>query len=305
MVAGGAGIIGAVLLAHGDEPVALAVVTKGNGVGVDFLYLGAGSFHLFPGGGDGKAVGVKEGLVVVKYLGGLGERHGVHEAVAKLGTFGIVTGDEVRLLLVGQAEYFGGAVRAGNLDLAVDKAVKRGNSAGQIVKRNMVGIAIGYVGLVANGDLGAYLVAHVVIAADFFAGDVDIGIELVELLDVKVQHIAQVGAHGVIEGQVDFASVVTGFGDGEVAFAHRLGRLLIVAGRGTGVVGSGGFGGLLIAGVGGGAVGAGSQHQRAEYHKYRQHGCQDTFCHFLFSLPFFMLSINLFSLLCRFGLRPS
>ena len=197
-----------VLLTHGDEPVSLGVVSERDGLGVDLLDSCTNSLKLVPGLRNLKVVSLEEGLVVVKNLGGLGERHGVHTTVAELLTFVVVTLDEVSLLSGGETENLGAAVSALYLSGAVDKAVERDGCLCKIVECYVVGIAISDVGLIANGDLGRDLVTNVVIAADLLVLDVDVGIELVELNDVVLKNLTEICTHGVIELDGYFASVV-------------------------------------------------------------------------------------------------
>jgi len=64
----------------------------------------------------------------------------------------------------------------------------------------VVGIAVSDVGLVTNGDLGLDLLTNVVVAADLLVLYRDVGVELIELGNVLIQHSAQRLAHGVVEG---------------------------------------------------------------------------------------------------------
>ena len=209
VVAGSAGVRRTLLFTHGDEPVSLGVIAQRYAIGVDFLDLCANLLQLVPGGGNTQTVCLKEGLVVVQNLGGLGERHGVHQTVTKLLTFLIVTLDEVVLLCLGQTNDLGGAVCTGNLDLAVDQGVQRHNCLSKVVQSHMVRIAVSDVGLVANGDLGGDGVTHVIVTANLGGNDGDVGVDLVELFDVCVEYVGEVATHGVVERDGDFASVVT------------------------------------------------------------------------------------------------
>ena len=72
----------------------------------------------------------------------------------------------------------------------------------------MIGIAVGQVGLVAHGDLSADLIPHVIIAAHGGALYMNVGIELVELGDVSVEHLLQAGALLRVEGDGHFAAII-------------------------------------------------------------------------------------------------
>ena len=208
MLAGGAGIGRVILFTHGDEPVGLAVIAQRDGFGVDLLDLGADLLHFLPGGGHGDTVGLEEGLVIVQHFGGLGEGHGVHQSVAVLTAFLVVALDEVGLLLVGQAQDLGAAVRAGDGDGAVNQRVQRLHGLGQVIQGHMVGIAVGNVGLSADGDIGDDLIAHAVVIAQGSMLDVDVGIELIELSDVGIEHALQGAALLGVEANGHLAAVV-------------------------------------------------------------------------------------------------
>ena len=208
MIARRAGVGGVILLAHGDEPVGFAVVAQRDGLGIQLLQLGANLLHLVPGGRHGDAVGVKEGLIVVEHFGRLGEGHGVHQTVAILAAFIIIALDEVGLLLVGQAQDLGAAIRAGDGDGAVNQRVQRLHGLGQVVQGHMVGIAVGNVGLSADGDIGDDLIAHAVVIAQGSMLDVDVGIELIELSDVGIEHALQGAALLGVEANGHLAAVV-------------------------------------------------------------------------------------------------
>ena len=94
-----------------------------------------------------------------------------------------------------------------DLDVAGDQVVQGDNGLGDVVQGHVVGVAVGDVGLVANGQLSLDLIADIVVAANLSMLDVDVGVQLVELLDVVVQNIGQVGAHGVGEGDGNLAAV--------------------------------------------------------------------------------------------------
>ena len=81
----------------------------------------------------------------------------------------------------------------------------------------MIGIAVSDVGLDAFGDFLGNLIADIVIAADGGVFNLDVGIERVELGDVSIENGGEIGAHGVVEGDGNFAAVVgrSGF------FSHR------------------------------------------------------------------------------------
>ncbi len=66
----------------------------------------------------------------------------------------------------------------------------------------MIGIAIGDVGLVTTGDLGVDLAVDVTPATGGGVGDGDVGVDLVELRNVGVQHFLQLLTHGVGEGDL-------------------------------------------------------------------------------------------------------
>ena len=87
----------------------------------------------------------------------------------------------------------------------------------------MIGVAVCNVGFGVSGKLGTDLVSHIVIRADLLVLDVDVGIELVELLDVEIEDIREVRAHRVVEGDGDFASVVAAFRN------VKVGNCLLVA----------------------------------------------------------------------------
>ena len=72
----------------------------------------------------------------------------------------------------------------------------------------MVGIAVGNVGLSANGDIGNDLIAHAVVIAQGGMLNVNVGIELVELGDVVVHHFLQGSALLGVEANGYFAAVV-------------------------------------------------------------------------------------------------
>ena len=44
----------------------------------------------------------------------------------------------------------------------------------------------------------------------------DVGIKLVEFFDIDIENVAQVGTHGVVEFDGDFASVIAALGNYEV-----------------------------------------------------------------------------------------
>ena len=208
VLAGGAGIGRVILFAHGDEPVGLAVIAQRDGFGVDLLDLGADLLHFLPGGGHGDTVGLEEGLVIVQHFSGLGEGHGVHQSIPVLTAFLVVALDEVGLLLVGQAQNFGGAVGAGHFHLAVDQLIEGLHGLGQVVQGHVVGIAVRHVGLRAHADVGHDLVAHVIVAALRGMFHMNVGIELVELRNVIGGHFLQRGALLGAEGDGHFAAVV-------------------------------------------------------------------------------------------------
>ena len=202
--AGCGGIGGLVLLAHGDEPVGLRVVTKGNTGGLKNLDLLASLCHLVPGGGNLDVVLlvaglciescplVELGLVVVKNLGGLGNGKGVHLAVAEYATLCIIAGDKVSKLLCGVT-----------VNGIVDKNVEGLNCACYVVKSNVVGIAVCDVGLVTNRDLGLDLVANAVVVTVGAMLYGNVGVKLLEILDCSVKDCLKLCAHLVIEGDGD------------------------------------------------------------------------------------------------------
>ena len=177
---GGAGVVAAILLGHGDEPVALAVIAQGDGVGVDLLDLGANFFQLVPGGGHGQAVGVEEGLVIVHDLGALVEGQDVHFAVAEVGALGVEAGHVIGLLLLGEA------------DLGiVDQVVQGHHSVGLVIGGHVVGVAHGDVGgflLVLAGDVGGGGVQHGAVVVALIQLHMDVGIQNVEVGDRLVEH---------------------------------------------------------------------------------------------------------------------
>ena len=154
-----------------------------------------------------EVVRFKEGLVVVKNLGGLRHRKGVHLAVTVNFTFFVVTVDKVLDLLLGQTKGFGGAVCTGNNFGGVNVLVQSLNSVSDVVECYVVGIAVSDVGLVTNGDFGLDLVTNVVVATNLLVLDYDVGIELVEFCDILIKYSAQRFAHGVVESDVDFAII--------------------------------------------------------------------------------------------------
>ena len=123
----------------------------------------------------------------------------------------------------------------------------------------------------------------------------NVGIELVELFDVVGHHVGILGAHGVVELDGHFATVITAFRYFKVA--NGLDGFGIFAFRGlvAGIIGD--FGLFFV--VGRGAVGAGSHHDCAQKHQNCQNGRQNTFLHGYF--PSFIL---LFAVYGDYPLMP-
>ena len=153
---------------------------------------------------------IKEGLVVVKNLGGLGERKGVHlSTVAECAAFLVEALNEVSDLLVGEAHLLLATVGTGNLVVVLDQCIKRNNCLRHVVKRNVVRVAVSDVGLTANGKLGLDLVTNGVVVTNLLMLNVNVGIQLVEALNGVIQNGLKVGStHGVIEDDSNLASVV-------------------------------------------------------------------------------------------------
>jgi hypothetical protein len=78
----------------------------------------------------------------------------------------------------------------------------------------VVGIAVSDVRLVACGELSLDLIANVVIASGRGVLNVNVREELVELCDIGVKNGLELSlAHGMIEGNGNFTSVITNLGN--------------------------------------------------------------------------------------------
>jgi hypothetical protein len=82
----------------------------------------------------------------------------------------------------------------------------------------VVGVAVGQVGLIANGDLGLDLIANAVVIAVGLVLNGDVGVDLVELDDGLVQDGLQRSAHLMVEGDGHgLAGVEAALGHDEVS----------------------------------------------------------------------------------------
>ena len=182
----------AVLLTHCDEPVGLRVVAKGNAIRIDLLDLLANLCHLFPCCGNLKFILLEESCVVVKNLGGLGDRKCVHLIVTECLTLCIVAGNEVSKLLCSVA-----------VCGIVDENVKCLNSACKVVKSYVVCVAVCKVRLVTNRDLCLDLVTNTVIVTERLVNYCDVGVDLIEIRNSVVEDLLESCTHGVIECDCD------------------------------------------------------------------------------------------------------
>ena len=213
----GVGVAGLHLLAHGDEPVGLGVIAQRNAIGIDGLDLLADIPHFVPSGGNGQVVLSEEVLVVEQDLGGLAQGHGVHQAVAEDGAFVVVGLNEVVFLSLGQTQDLAGVA---NSQGAVDQIVQGHNGLGQVVHSNMVGVAVDDVGLGAAVDLGGDGAVDVGPAALVDVFNLDVGVDLVELLDILVNNGHGSLTHGMTKGDGDFlGGIKAALGDDKVGLS--------------------------------------------------------------------------------------
>ena len=282
---GGRGVVGVVLLTHSDEPVGLGVITEGIGLCVvlfgvcykDSLDLSGNLLKLIPSGGNGEVVLLEEGLVVVKNLSGLYHRKSVHSACCIVyGTFCIVAVDEVSDLLVGKTKDLAGL--SINYDLALDEVIEGNNLLGEVVKSYVVRIAVSDVRLVACGKLLLDLVTNVVVTANLSVLNGDVGVDLVELNNVLVKNVTKSFAHGVREGNGNFATVValSGYVIGYLLCRGGVAAVIVVACIGRG--------GLVTAEV---------TSEQTEGHSENEKECND-FLHLFFHPFVFLLFFKTF-----------
>ena len=198
------------LFAHCDEPVGFGVVSKRNAVRIDFLDLSANVFQRCvatcwavrvapPVCRKFEAVVCEECLVVVQNFGRLTEWHCVHEAITKCATFVVETWDEVSLLSVCQTDDFLCTISVCNFYFAVDKVVQCCYRFSNVVKCNVVWVAVSNVWATANCQLFLDLVTNIVVTTNLFMIYCDIGIKLVKLCNVFFQNCTEVCTHCVVE----------------------------------------------------------------------------------------------------------